>query len=66
MSSQLKIGRVLHQDADFITLEIGKRDDVVFHLQQNDQGETVGGDQFFTVVFFHSVDGKPQAWDPFK
>lgn len=68
MSDILKIGRVLHEDDDFVTLEIGKRDDVTFHLQQDESGETVGGDRFFTVVFVHadkSNPGNAVSWDPF-
>lgn len=64
--SELLVGRVLHEDDDFVTLEIGKRDDVVFHLQQDDKGETVGGDKFFTVAFVHNEDGKAVVWNPFK
>ena len=64
--SNLKIGRVLNEDDDFVTLEVGKRDDVVFHLQQNEEGETVGGDQFLTLVFVHNDGtGKAVGWDPF-
>lgn len=66
MSSNLKVGRVLHEDDDFVTLEIGKHDDVTFHLQQDDEGETVGGDKFLTVVFVHNDgSGKAVPWDPF-
>lgn len=63
---QLKVARVLHEDDDFVTLEVGKHDRVEFHLQQNDEGETVGGDVFYTVVFVHEVDGRAVAWDPFE
>lgn len=68
MSNVLKVGRVLHEDDDFITLEIGKRDDVTFHLQQNDNGETVGGDRFLTIIFVHADEANPgtaTSWDPF-
>lgn len=62
--------RVLHQDDDFITLEVAKHDGVTFHLQQDpDTGETVGGDQFLTMVFIHNTGprgGKPsmETWRP--
>lgn len=65
----LKVGRILHEDDDFVTIEVGKRDDVTFHLQQDDTGETVGGDKFLTILFVHATAEKPgavQAWDPFK
>lgn len=65
--SLLRVSRVLAEDDDFVTLEVGKRDDVTFHLQQNDEGETVGGDKFFTVLFVNSDgDGGAEAWDPFS
>lgn len=64
--SLLRVSRVLNEDDDFITLEVGKRDDVTFHLQQNDEGETVGGDRFLTVLFVKSDGaGGAEAWDPF-
>jgi len=64
--SLLRVSRVLNEDDDFITLEVGKRDDVTFHLQQNDEGETVGGDRFLTVLFVKSDgQGGAEAWDPF-
>ena len=50
------LGRVLSEDEDFILIEVGKRDDVVYHLQQNNDGETVGGDRFYTLIF---TGGKP-------
>lgn len=56
------VGRVLHEDDDFVTLEIGKTEQVVFHLQQNDEGETVGGDQFLTLVFFNTKQRR--FWNP--
>jgi len=62
----LKVGRVLHEDADFITVEIGKRDDVVIHLQQDENGETVGGDRFFTLIFVHQVAGRAETWEPWS
>lgn len=63
--STLKVARVLHEDDDFVTLEVGKRDDCTFHLQRDETGETVGGDRFLTMVFVHNVDGKAVPWDPF-
>lgn len=62
---QLKIARVLHRDDDFVTLEVARHDDVSFHLQQNDEGETVGGDEFLTVLFVRSDNaGGFETWDP--
>ncbi len=62
----LRVGRILAEDGDFITLEIGKRDDVPFHLQQDETGNVVGGDRFLTLVFVRSVDGRVETWDPFE
>ncbi len=61
----LKVSRVLSEDGDFLTLEVGKRDDVTYHLQQNEEGETVGGDRFLTVLFVRSDGhGDMEVWDP--
>ena len=63
----LRVSRVISEDNDFVVLEVGKRDDVVFHLQQSEEtGETVGGDKFMTIIFVRQVDGKIETWDPFK
>lgn len=62
----LKVGRILSQDDDFAVIEVGKTDKVTFHLQQDDEGETVGGDQFLTFLFVRSDgDGSMETWDPF-
>lgn len=37
------LGRILHQDKDFVTVEVGRRDDVEWNLSE--------GDQFITLVF---------------
>jgi len=58
--------RVLAEDADFLTLEVAKRDDVTFHLQQNDEGETVGGDRFLTVMFVRAVGDGAEVWKPWE
>lgn len=62
------LGRILNEDNDWITLEIAKRDDVVFHLQQNEDGETVGGDRFLTLGFLKKSEkkGTMSLWDPFE
>lgn len=62
--SQIKISRILAEDDDFLTLEVGKRDDVVYHLQQNEEGETVGGDRFLTLLFVRNTDSGMEVWDP--
>lgn len=63
-ASHLKVGRVLFQDDDFITVEIGKHDGVTFNLQQNDEGEVVGGDEFLTMIFVRNKNGAMKTWEP--
>jgi hypothetical protein len=62
----LHVGRVLHEDDDFVTMEIGKHDDVRFTLQQDEEGEAVGGDRFLTLLFTHNVDGNMEIWKPWQ
>jgi hypothetical protein len=62
----LKVGRVLHEDDDFVTLEVGKHDDVTFTLEKDEDGETVGGDNFLTVLFVHAEDGAFAVWEPWE
>jgi len=58
--------RVLAEDDDFITLEVGKHDAVSFTLQQNEHGETVGGDRFHTLVFIHFTGDGAEFWKPWE
>ena len=62
----VRMSRVLSEDDDFLILEVGKRDDVTFHLQQNEEGETVGGDRFLSILFVRQKpDGSGiEVWDP--
>lgn len=53
----LRVARVLSQDDDFATVEIAKRDDVPFLVNE--------GDEFLTILFVHQVDGGVSVWDPF-
>lgn len=62
--AMLKVARVLTEDDDFLTLEVGKRDDVTFNLQQDGEGEVVGGDRFLTLMFVHQADGSVEVWEP--
>lgn len=67
--SDIRIGRVLHEDNDFVTIEVAKNDKVTFHLQQNEDGETVGGDEFFSFVYVRrssTRNGMMEVWDPFE
>lgn len=60
------VGRVLHEDDSFITMEIGKSDDVEFTLQKNEEGETVGGDRFLTVMFIRMENDGAEVWKPWE
>lgn len=62
----LCVARVLNEDDDFLTLEVGKREDVKFTLQQNEAGETVGGDQFLTLLFTRMEGGGIVVWKPWE
>lgn len=52
------IGRVLHEDDKFITLEVIK--DEKRHLRLED------GDKFLSLLFVHQVDGKVAVWKPWE
>jgi hypothetical protein len=56
--SDLRVSRKLHEDDDFVILEVGKRDDVTHRIED--------GDQFYTILFVHQVDGNVEVWDPFN
>lgn len=60
----IRMARILAEDGDFVTLEVAKNDGVTFHLQQNEEGEVVGGDRFLSLLFIRQVGGKTQVWDP--
>lgn len=63
----LAIARVLSEDDDFATVEVAKHDRVTFHLQQNDAGETVGGDKFLTLIWVRKSDeGGMETWIPWE
>ena len=63
---RMKVGRILAEDDEFVTLEVMKRQNSVFHLQQDEHGNVIGGDKFLTLVFVHSTDaGEVAPWDPF-
>lgn len=65
----LFVSRVLHEDDDFVTIEVGKHDGVEFNLQRDENGEVVGGDRFLTVVFVRADEdnpGRAVQWNPFE
>lgn len=53
----VKPARVLHEDDDFVTVEVGKHDDVSFTLED--------GDEFLTLLFIRSDgEGGMEVWEP--
>lgn len=55
----LAIGRVVSEDEGFMLIEIMKREDTdTFTLQD--------GDRFYTLLFVHQVDGRTEAWKPWR
>lgn len=61
----IKVGRVLSRDDDFLVVEVGRHDKVTFHLTQNEEGETVGGDEFVTLMFVRpDSTGDMEVWEP--
>ena len=63
---KLKVSRVLSEDNEFVILEVMKHDTSTFHLQQDENGNTVGGDRFFTIIFVRNDGGKMKPWEPFE
>jgi uncharacterized membrane protein len=61
-------GRVTHEDDDFITIEFGKRDDVVFNLMPNDieGNENAEQNRFHTVIFVHALPNPPGGWETWR
>ena len=55
---QLKVGRILSQDEDSVILEIQKSQDTPIDL--------FGGEQFLTLIFVRSNNGKVESWDPWE
>jgi hypothetical protein len=58
----MRVGRVLHEDDAFVTLEVAKHDDRQLRVE--------GGDQFLTLLFIHQADTphgpRAEAWLPWK
>lgn len=54
-----RVGRILHEDAHFVTLEVGKSLDTAVRLED--------GDRFLTLLFCHVTDeGVVAAWLPWE
>lgn len=62
----LCIGQVWHEDDDFIVLKIGKHDAVKFELKTDDDGETVGGDEFYSLFFARMDPDGATIWKPWE
>lgn len=58
------VGRVLSETRDHVTLEVGKHEGAKFTLQQDENGETVGGDQFYTLLMCRTENGALVPWLP--
>lgn len=61
-TEHLFVGQVFHEDDDFITIKVAKRDDIVIEL-----GESGQIDHFLTLVFLHRRDnGSAETWIPWE
>jgi len=58
--SDLIVGRVVHEDEKFITIEIAKSNDTPYTLDP----ETP--DRFYTLLFVKSEDGSVRVWRPWE
>jgi hypothetical protein len=66
----LSVARVLHEDDDFITLEVGKRDDASWHVAPV-ADEPEKPQQFYTILFVTQDSGYPgepyaKVWKPWE
>lgn len=64
-TSDLKVGRVTHEDDDFITLEIAKHDQVKWTVEPLPGEEN---QRFFTIMFVHKSDSDDgiEIWTPWE
>jgi hypothetical protein len=56
--------RVVHEDDDFITLEVAKRDDVSFHVAPLTEDDDSPPQQFYILMFFNLKEGR--VWKPWE
>lgn len=57
--AHIRIGRVLHEDKDFMTLELAKSDQTPLRVED--------GDNFLTLIFVHQDDdGQTSSWFPWE
>lgn len=58
--SDLRVGRILHEDDDLITIEVGKRDDVTYTLDPDTP------DRFLTLLFVRNTPEGVRVWTPWE
>lgn len=56
--SYVRIGRVLHEDDDFITLEVAKDLNKILEVRDDDQ--------FLSLTFVRELNGLAVKWLPWK
>lgn len=56
--SHLRIGRVLHEDDAFMTIEVPKDENRQLRLEE--------GDRFLTFIFTRNDDGAMSTWIPWE
>lgn len=69
LGRDISIARILHESDEFITLEVAKTNDTKFTLDQDAEGNVIGGDKFLTLIFVHksSTDGAAmEIWKPWE
>jgi hypothetical protein len=58
----MRVGRVLHEDDAFVTIEVAKSDQRQLRVE--------GGDQFLTLIFVHAAQTpagpRTEAWLPWE
>jgi hypothetical protein len=60
----LSVARVVHEDDDFITLEVGKHDGVSWHVAPLTPDHEEAPQRFHTILFLNAAEGR--AWKPWE
>ena len=58
MAGEVRIGRVLHEDDKFVTLEIAKSLETPLNIED--------GDQLLTLAFLKGEEGQMVPWVPWE
>jgi hypothetical protein len=67
LGKEISVARILSEDSNFITLEVAKSDQVSFTLNQDDEGNVIGGDKFLTLLFVRPNSNEDlEAWKPWQ